>query len=47
MTNWADRGNKDGSTGALHARLNNTTATYGNIRYDYSESKGYKNIKEP
>ena len=45
MKNWADRGGKDGSTGALNARLNNDDdATYGNVKYNYSTDKGYSNI---
>lgn len=42
--NWALRNDDIGVTGALWARLNNTTEDYGNIHYDYSESKGYSNI---
>ena len=44
--NWAKRPDAEtsGITGALWARLNNTTETYGNVNYDYSEEKGYKNI---
>ena len=44
-TDWADRSDStSGITGALLARLNNTTKDFGNITYDYSASKGYKDI---
>lgn len=38
---WAQR---EGTSGALWARLNNTTTTDGNVTYDYSATKGYKDI---
>ena len=45
-TDWAERLDKNsGITGALWARLNNTTKDFGNITYDYSADKGYKDIK--
>ena len=45
MTSWADRKGKDGATGALNARLNNSEATSGNVKYDYTTEKGYSDIK--
>lgn len=44
--NWAERepGQENGITGALHARLTNGTATYGNAEYDYSDTNKYFKI---
>lgn len=45
LTNdWAKRTSDDDTSGALWARLNNTTYTNGNVTYDYSVDKGYKDI---
>lgn len=41
---WAKRTSDDNTSGALWARLNNTTHTNGNVTYDYSVDKGYKDI---
>lgn len=44
-TDWSKRDSSDDNTsGALWARLNNTTITDGNVTYDYSADKGYKDI---
>ena len=45
-TDWAERkaGQENGITGALLARLNNDTATYGNATYDYSDTDKYFSI---
>ena len=43
LTDWAKRNDQVGISGALWARLNNTTTTNGNTTYDYSTSN-YKNI---
>lgn len=43
---WAKRTDQNsGITGALWARLNNTTTTHGNNTYDYTVAKGYFDIK--
>ena len=44
-TDWAKRRDGDsGITGALWARLNNDKANCGNIEFDYSDTKKYKDI---
>ncbi len=45
-TDWAKRNDeeKSGITGALWARLNNSTEEYGNIKYDYTDKTKYKDI---
>ena len=45
-TNWAERKDeeKSGITGALYARLTNGTDTYGNTKYDYSDTTKYFKI---
>ena len=43
-TDWAKRNDEAGITGALWARLNNETETYGNITFDYTDTKKYKDI---
>ena len=44
MTDWAKRTDESEITGALWARLNNDEADYGNIHYDYTDTKKYKDI---
>jgi len=45
ITDWAKRNDDAGISGALWARLSNTSITDGNTTYDYSTSN-YKNILE-